>query len=313
MHGKLALPFLVLALASACASTTPQPREASVERVADGFYTIRLRERVAANETIVPARVSFIVAPRGVAVIDTGVAYQDGRGILQAIERTTAAPVRLVILTHPAQEAIFGAAAFQERGVIIAMHAEAAALVAARCAACLERLRAALGASAMQGTRVVVPDRIVRDGEVLGDIGRPLVIAAPGWTSAPGAITVLDTTTSTLAAGSIVSIGSVPNLRDADVTRWHRALENLARARCAHLVPAYGRVGTCRDADLPMRYLDDLEVRVRELFARGVDLAEVGSASELPQYASWDGYATLHQANANRVYLRLEREALEKP
>lgn len=313
MRRKLVLPLLALALASACASVAPQPREASVERVADGFYTVRLEARVTTDETIAPARVSFIVGPGGVAVVDTGLTYGDGRAILRAIERTTPAPVRVAILTHPAQEAIFGAAAFQERGITIAMQADAAALVAARCAACLERLRAALGESAMQGTRVVVPDRIVRDGEVLRDIGRPLVISAPGWTSAPGAITVLDTNTSTLAAGSLVSIGSVPNLRDADVARWHRALENLARARCAHLVPAYGRVGTCEDVEPLMRYLDDLEARVRELFARGVELADVGPACELPQYASWDGYSTLHRTNADRVYLRLEREALEMP
>jgi glyoxylase-like metal-dependent hydrolase (beta-lactamase superfamily II) len=313
MNGKLALASLVLAFACACASIAPQPPDSSVARVADGVYTVRLATRVSGDETLEPARVSFIVGPRGVAVIDTGLTYRDGMAVLRAIERTTRAPVRLAILTHPAQEAIFGAAAFQERGAAIAMHADAATLMAARCDACLERLRAALGASAMQGTRVVVPDRVVRDGEVLDDIGRPLRIVAPGWTSAPGAIGVLDAATSTLAAGSLVSIASVPDLRDADLERWRAALERLAQLRCAHLVPAHGRVGACTDIARHARYLEDLETRVRELFARGTELGDIGAPSELPQYASWDRYAALHRANASRVYLRLEREALVEP
>ena len=312
MNVKLALASLGLAFTGACASITPQPADAPIARVADGIYTVRLATRVSRDETLEPARVSFIVGPRGVAVIDTGLTYRDGLAVLGAIERTTHAPVRLAILTHPSQEAIFGAAAFQERGVAIAMHADAAALMRSRCDACLERLRDALGTSAMQGTRVVVPDRLVRDGEVMNDIGRPLAIVAPGWTSAPGAIGVFDAATSTLAAGSLVSIASIPDLRDADPERWRPALERLAKLRCAHLVPAHGRAGACADIALHARYLEDLETRVRELFARGIELGDIGAPSELPQYASWDRYAALHRANASRVYLRLEREALRE-
>ena len=312
MRGKVGLAGFVLAFACACAPIAREPPETSVARVADGVYAVRLENRVAADEALEPARVSFIVGPGGVAVIDTGLTYGDGLAVLRAIERTTRAPVRIVILTHPAQEAIFGAAAFQERGAVIAMQPQAATLMATRCDACLERLRAALGAAALEGTRVVIPDRMLRDGEVLEDIGRPLTVVAPGWTSAPGAVGVFDAATSTLVAGSLVSIASVPDLRDADVERWRPALERLAAMRCAHLVPAHGRIGACADIEPQAHYLGELEARVRELFARGVELADVGGASELPQYASWERYPALHRTNATRIYLRLEREALEK-
>jgi hypothetical protein len=285
----------------------PEP----VVHVADGVYTVRTQARGEGEDRVNPARSAFIVGPRGVVVVDSGLAYADGRAILDAIARTTRAPVRLLVLTHPSQEAIFGAAAFDERGIPVAMHADAAALVASRCEACLGRLRAALGEAAMQGTRVVAPVRTLRDGDVLHDTGRALRIIAPGWASAPGAIAVLDVHSSTLVAGSLVALRAVPDLRDADVPRWREALVRLEATHCAHLVPAYGAPGRCVDIPSFARYLDDLEARVRALLAQGLELGDIGIASALPRYAAWEGYGERHAANANRTYLRLEREALE--
>jgi glyoxylase-like metal-dependent hydrolase (beta-lactamase superfamily II) len=302
------------ALLIACSCTLPagSPDE-RVSRVANGVYTLRFDARRTPDGTLVPARSSFIVGPEGVAVIDTGMSYADGRAILDAIAHTTDAPVRIAILTHPSQEAIFGAAAFAERGVPVAMHADAARLMAARCGACLERLRGAFGTDAMKGTRLVEPARELRDGETLRDTGRPLTILAPAWSSAPGAVALLDGETSTLIAGSLVTVAAVPDLRDGDVPRWRAALARLAATRCAHLVPAHGPIGTCRDIEAFRGYLEALDARVAELFARGVELGDVAAQCELPRYASWEGYADLHGANASREYLRLERAALARP
>ena len=292
------------AAASACA-------ELRVELIAQGVYTVRPAARATEDGTLFAARSTFIVGPRGVIVLDSGLAYRDGRDILDAVARTTHAPIVLLILTHPAQEAIFGAAAFEERGIPIAMHADAAALVASRCEACLERLRGALGAGAIAGTRVVRPRVMLHDGDVVRTSGRPLRIVAPVWTSAPGAIGAFDPRTSTLVAGSVVAVRAVPDLRDADVPRWREALVRLEATHCAHLVPAYGVPGRCADIPAFARYLDDLEGKVSALLARGVELGDVAAQGALPRYAGWESYVPLHAANANRTYLRLERKALE--
>lgn len=282
-----------------------------VERIAEGVYAVRPAARTTEDGTLVAARSTFIVGPRGVIVLDSGLAYRDGREILEAIERTTRAPVVMLILTHPSQEAIFGAAAFEERGIPVAMHPDAAALVASRCEACLEHLRSALGADTMAGTRVARPGVMLRDGDIVSTSGRALRIMAPGWTSAPGAVAAFDERTSTLVAGSLVALRAVPDLRDADVPRWRRALASLQVTHCAHLVPAYGAAGRCADIPSFAGYLDDLETKVRGLLAAGVELADVGAQSALPRYAGWEQYVPLHAANANRTYLRLERQALD--
>jgi hypothetical protein len=139
-----------------------------------------------------------------------------------------------------------------------------------------------------------------------------LRVIAPAWSSAPGALAVLDERTSTLIAGSLVSIRGVPDTRDADARGWRNALATLAATRCRHLVATYGIIGRCADIDAFARYFSDLETRVTALLREGIGLAEVGERCEMPEYASWDGYAALHRANVNRAYLRLERALFDQ-
>ena len=259
------------------------------------------------------ANVAFIAGPHGVIVVDTGTSYRQGEAIIAAVESVTRRPIRLAILTHAGQEAIFGAAAFQARGIPVLAHRGAAELMAARCETCLRNLRSTLGSDAMDGTRVVTPDRLI-DGDLRLDlIGRPVRIIAPPWSSTPGSIAVMDESTSTLIAGDLVSIRRVPTLRDADTKAWHETLERLSALRCRHLVPGYGPVATCADIAAFARYFEALEARVDALVKAGVGLSELRARSELPEFAAWDQYDALHQQNASYVYLRLERMQFDPP
>jgi glyoxylase-like metal-dependent hydrolase (beta-lactamase superfamily II) len=253
------------------------------------------------------ANVAFIIGPRGVVVVNTGVSYREGQDIIEAVKGISNRPIVLAILTHPSQEAIFGAAAFQARGIPVMAHRSSAELIAARCETCLRNLRSTLGEFTMAGTRVVVPDHLIARDETLELIGRPLRLIAPPWSSAPGAIAVFDEATSTLMAGSLVSINRVPDLRDADPKGWRDALVDIEAMRCRHLVPAYGPIGTCADVATFGQYLAELERRVEALMNEGVSLAELPSRCDLPQFARWDQYEALHRQNANRTYLRLEQ------
>jgi len=257
------------------------------------------------------ANVAFIVGPDGVIVVDTGISYREGEKIIAAVKNVSNRPIRLAILTHPSQEAIFGAAAFQARGIPVLAHRRGAELIAARCETCLRNLRLILGEDAMAATRVVKPDRVIEGDETIALIGRPLRLIAPHWSSAPGAIAVFDEQTSTLIAGNLVSVNRVPNLRDANPKAWRNTLVQFASLRCRHLVPAYGPIGNCTDIAAFAHYFAALENRVEALVNDGVSLAELRDRCALPEFARWDQYDVLHPQNANYVYLRLERSQFE--
>jgi hypothetical protein len=205
---------------------------------------------------------------------------------------------------------IFGAAAFEARGIPVLMHRDAAMLMASRCDACLRRLEETLGSAEMAGTRIVVPERTIAGTTFLDIAGTRLLLIAPRRSSAPGALAVLDQRSGTLIAGSLVPIARIPDMRDSDGADWRVALEPLRATRCRNLIPTYGQVGDCHAIDAIDRYFTMLDDCVRKGFAAGTGLAEIGAVCAMPAFAEWDGYATLHGANASRAFLRVEREAL---
>jgi len=291
------------------------PSEPSAELmvVDEGVYVLRgTGGEITPENAGRVANAAFIVGPDGVLVVDTGISYRHGEAIIAAVEGITGRPIRLAVLTHPGQEAIFGAAAFQARGIPVLAHRRAAELMAARCETCLRNLRSTLGEEAMGAARVVKPDRLIDGDFVLELIGRPVRLIAPPWSSSPGAIAVLDESTSTLITGDLVSIRRIPNLRDADPQAWRATLDRLASLRCRHLVPGFGPVATCADIAAFARYFGALEARVDALLKAGVGLSELRARSELPEFAAWDQYDALHAQNASYVYLRLERRQFEQ-
>jgi hypothetical protein len=95
-------------------------------------------------------------------------------------------------------------------------------------------------------------------------------------------------------------------MRDANPKAWRDALVQLESMRCRHLVGGYGPVGSCADIAAFAHYFAALESRVEALMKDGVSLAELRDRCDLPEFARWDQYATLHPQNANHAYLRLE-------
>ena len=299
-------------IAVACDLSMGIPPEPAPARIADGIYVLRGSGGDITRENGGRvANITFIVGPRGVVVAGTGISYREGEDIIAAVRTISPLPIRLAVLTHPDQEVIFGAAAFKAHGIPLLMHRHAADLMASRCELCLRNLRALLGEETMSLTQLVSPDRIIDASQTIDVIGRPLRVIATSWSSAPGAVALFDGATSTLIAGNLVLNARIPDLRDADVPGWRHTLAELAAMKCRHLVGAYGPPGSCADIAQFARYLSDLEQRVAALMRDGVSLAELHDRCDLPAYAAWDQYGSLHAANANRTYLRLERKLFE--
>ena len=248
----------------------------------------------------------FIVGRDGVVAIDTGASYRHGLVLLDEIARITRAPVRRVLVTHARQEFVFGAAAYRERGIGIHMHAQAAALMRARCEGCLKTLRSVLGDSEMQHTAMFTPDAVFDDSHLVEAIGRPIRVLYFGASSGPGDIAVHDVASGALFAGGLLDQERIPDIADADLDGWRRALAALRAVSAATIVPGHGAAGTADVIDQVERYLNALEVRVAQMLEGGVGLSEIADRAALPEFAAWDQYATIHRRNASVLYLRLE-------
>jgi glyoxylase-like metal-dependent hydrolase (beta-lactamase superfamily II) len=244
--------------------------------------------------------------------VDSGVSRAQGAALLAAIARVTDKPVKLLVITHARQEFLFGAAAFRERDVTIQMHLKTARLMASRCEGCLRTLQRSLGEETMRGTAVIKPDVTFDETQVLAGIGRPVRLLYLGHGSGPGDVAVLDETTRTLFAGGLLDNGRIPDVQDSQLAGWAQALATLRGLRLARIVPGHGAAAGPELIATVERYLVELQARTQALLDADVGLSQVADGVQLPAFADWDQYDTIHRRNASIVFLRLEQERLTK-
>jgi glyoxylase-like metal-dependent hydrolase (beta-lactamase superfamily II) len=304
MRPLLSVTFLLLALQFATDAAAIEP-----VKVTAGVYAfIGGPGEPAAENAGNIGNSGFIVGDDGVVVVDTGISYLHGRAMLEAIARITPKPVRLAIITHAAQEFLFGNAAFAERGIPLLAHARSVDLMRSRCGHCLENLNKVLGPQLMQGSRLVLPTRLVERSTPLAVAGLNLQLLYFGWAATPGDLAVYDPASGVLFAGGLVSNARIPELRDGKLADWLLALDRLEEIPARWVVPAYGPVATPAAIAQTRAYLLALDAGVRQVYNSGASLLEAVDSVDLPQYDGWDMYPATHRRNAHQRYLELELE-----
>lgn len=312
--------LLPAALLAGCATMPEAGVVGEPRAVAPGVYLVRGApgEIDAANGGRI-GNAGFVVGERGVLVVDSGSAERHGLALQAAVRQVTDRPVRALLLTHARQEFVFGARAFQRAGVPVLMGRASAQLMAARCGGCLKTLERVLGNEVMAGTELVKPDRLIDalpgrpeplPADLAEAIGRPLSLLGFGHSSGPGDLALRDDTTGWLFTGGLADVQRVPDLQDADLPGWHRALDALRALPLAGIVPGHGPAGRPQALAEVQAYLRALDERERQLARDGVALSEVPDRSDLAAYAGWEQYDTIHRRNASILFLRHERALL---
>jgi glyoxylase-like metal-dependent hydrolase (beta-lactamase superfamily II) len=303
-----ALGALVLA---ACASPSSSTLRTSV--LAPGVYLLPGSGGGADENNLGRiGNAGFVVGDAGVIVIDTGTSLAHGREILRAIKAVTDKPVKLALVTHTRPEFLFGGAAFKEAGIPIRMHRRTATLMASRCETCLRTLRQVVGVGPIAGTTLYQADQTFDAAHTLREAGRAVSVLYFGHSSGPGDIAVRDDASGVVFAGGLLDAQRVPDIQDADLEGWKRALRSLRESAPNLLVPGHGPASPPALIATVEGYLAQLETKLRSLVRSGVSLLDIADAGELPQYANWDQYDTIHRRNASVAYLRFERELLFK-
>jgi glyoxylase-like metal-dependent hydrolase (beta-lactamase superfamily II) len=301
--------------AAGCATPGDAAAQIALQTLAPGVFMARGAEGEV--ETANLGRVGnagFVQGPEGVLAIDTGTSFAHGQALMQALRKTTSAPLRRALITHTRQEFLFGAPAFQATQVPVHMHRAAAALMASRCERCLKTLQQTLGAQAMQGTAMFKPDGLVEGvgAQEVSVIGRPLQVLHFGHSSGPGDVAVWDPLHRVLFAGGLVDVQRVPDIQDGDLPTWLKALDALQALQPAIIVPGHGPAAGIEALAVQKAYLEQLQAKVQGLLESGASLLDVPTLAELPAFADWAQYDTIHRRNAAVLFVRLERAWLFK-
>lgn len=260
---------------------------------------------------VVPSLV--VLAGDGVLVVDPGPHLRWGRRLLAAIRRLTPLPVRWVVNTHAHPEHVLGNAAFaalRPRPVFVASP-QTAALMRARCAACLDHLRALLGAGTLAGTGIVLPAPALRDGArfATGSIDWRVRVFADAHS--PSDTVLYAPASGLLCAGGLATRQRVPDLREGSLAGWQAALRELLGWEVRRVAGA--GVGTPAQTLAPtLAYLDALEADIARAWRSGGDAADAARAVPGDGFRHWRGFSPRHALNVQRAWLELEDRYLRE-
>lgn len=277
------------------------------QQVADGVFVLLHgeAEQTPANGGWVGNR-GFILGQRGVLVINPGPNQAYGQALLAAIRRVSQQPILAVIDAQARPEQTLAGSVLREAGAPLWASATTAALMAERCERCLLQSTQDAGEAAMAGTRIAVPEGVLKDGQILDLGGRRVRILVFEAGMVPGQTAVLDEGSGVLFTGAALSLDHIPSVRDARIPAALAALDRLAALPARQVVPDRGPLAPPSRIAEFRRYLQDLHSQVNAAFDAGLSAEETMTQVQLPAFRGWQNYQRQHGANVLKVYLGLE-------
>jgi glyoxylase-like metal-dependent hydrolase (beta-lactamase superfamily II) len=307
-----------------------QPDFLRAEKIAPGVFVLPGEGRAPNSDN--QGRVGnlgFLIGTTGVIVIDTGSSSARAHELIHAIHTVTSKPIRYVLISHPAQEVLFGDAVFADAGIPIWAQTDTPRLMAQRCNHCLETLKQVLGEARMANTRLVLPLAHVFPSGPFTLAGRKISVSEGPKGTVPGNLVIRDEATGVVFSGALLSVHRVPAVQDTTPPAWKQALTLFMNSQSFAIVPAYGPIALSnramrlkkiqdRKSYIPIHnailglqaYLDALEEQARDLYERRVPLEDVTQQPGQFPYSDWDDYSPNHAHNLFYRYLQLESDDL---
>lgn len=282
----------------------------SVRQIADGVFAFQGADELmtAANEGAI-CNLGAVVGTDAVAVIDSGGSLIEAHAFIAAIGKITAKPIRFLVNTHMHPDHIFGNAAFRKIGATIVGHHNLPRALEARGAFYLHNYRGQVGDALMKGVEIVPPTMLVDDRIQLDLGGRTLELQAWMPAHTDNDLTVFDTATSTLFAGDLVFMGSLPTL-DGSLLGWLRQINALAAIGAARVVPGHGPAPTDWPEALTgeRRYFEVLARDIRKAIADGTPLGAAVKTAGRSERGNWHLFDDYNERNATAAFAELEWE-----
>ena len=263
--------------------------------------------------------ITAIVDAGEALVVDPGPSYPQGWRVRVSLACQFGARVRWIVNTHAHAESVLGNSAFadlQALGLLdIVATAGTREAMQRRCEQCLSYLGGTLGVEAIKGTRIVLPNRLLLEGDTLavGQIRLRVMEIRNAHTESD--LLLWEPQRRVLWAGGLLYDGRIPELAQGSLNGWLQALPRLTALRPA-LVISTALSGGADSASLPpsldatRRYLQALRMRVLQAMDAGLDGSDIRSV-QLPDYARWVGYAQRQGFNVQRAWRELEPEWLD--
>jgi glyoxylase-like metal-dependent hydrolase (beta-lactamase superfamily II)/dienelactone hydrolase len=251
---------------------------------------------------------SFVVTDEGVVVVNAGDNYQLAKALHEEIRKITDQPVKFVVLENGQGHAMLGSSYWQEQGVPVIAHVDAAHEIEEQSFALLEAMQGRAKEKA-QGTSVVMPDITFEDSKVIELGGERIELLNLGPAHSPGDIVVWLPQRKLVISGDMAfHQRMLPLFEHTDTAAWIETWDAFEALGAEVVIPGHGGPTDMATVRKYTRdYLVYLREKVAEVLENGGTLQEAYEVDQSP-YMHLPTAEFLAKRNAGRVYQSMEFE-----
>ena len=251
---------------------------------------------------------SFVITDAGVLVVNAGDNYLLAKALHDEIKKLTDQPVKYVVLENGQGHAMLGSNYWQEQGVPVIAHVDAAHEIEEQSFALLEVMQERVKEKA-GGTRVVMPDETFEDKKVIELGGERIELLNLGPAHSPGDIIVWLPGKKLVISGDMAfHQRMLPLFEHTDTAAWIETWDKFEALGAEIVIPGHGGP---TDMSTVRKYTRDYLVYLRKKIGAVIeDGGTLQDAYEIDQspYMHLPTAEFLARRNAGRVFQSMEFE-----
>ena len=316
MSKLAAFVFLLSFCLSSFASSHAKKPDVDMQaiKVSDHIWYVKGKAGIATENEGFVSNAAFVITGDGVVIFDALGTPALADLLLKEIRKFTQEPIRKVIVSHYHADHIYGLQVFKDEGAeILAPAGVIDYLNSDSAGSRLEERRVSLSPWVNENTRLVAPDRYIKQSEKfkLGEV--EFTISLLGSAHSEGDLTLFVEPDKVLFSGDVIFDGRIPWLGDADTVNWLATLNNIKTAKPAAIVPGHGELSSDPEAliKLTYNYLEFVRAKMKAAVDDWVTFDDAYDEVEWGEYEYLPAFFEANRRNAYQVYLSLEQESLK--
>ena len=242
------------------------------------------------------ANSTFLVADKGILVVDTGLNVTEGDRLLREIRKISPLPVLYVINTHYHPDHQGGNSVVGPSATVVSTD--------------FTRERTLAMMQSEPGFHFAPADLTFQQKLTIHLNPYPVEIYFPGKAHTSGDALVYFPQQRAIAMGDLFLNRSSPAMDQGSAENWIKALDQVLARPLDKVVPGHFELGTKVDLQRFRDYLSDLFTQIRRLYRRGVREQDAFRQLHMEKYSDFRQFPKYHATfadNAEVIYQQLEQ------